>query len=42
MQKLELHVKSLSEGRIKDKKRIQVLEKELMNCSQEIGITSFS
>ncbi|XP_024930134.1 uncharacterized protein LOC107419151 isoform X2 [Ziziphus jujuba] len=36
IKKLELHVKSLSEGRIKDKKRIQVLEKELMNCSQEI------
>lgn len=40
MQELELHVKSLSEGHKEDKKRIQMLEKELMNCSQELGSAS--
>uniref|UniRef100_A0A2P2JQP3 Cingulin-like n=1 Tax=Rhizophora mucronata TaxID=61149 RepID=A0A2P2JQP3_RHIMU len=33
---LELHVKSLSEARSEDRKHIQELEKELLNCSQEI------
>lgn len=42
MQELELHVNSLSEGRTKDKKHIQTLEKELMNCSQELGSASIS
>ncbi|KAK6925077.1 hypothetical protein RJ641_009403 [Dillenia turbinata] len=33
---LEVHVKTLSEARLEDKKRIQELERELSNCSQEI------
>ncbi|XP_021286084.1 A-kinase anchor protein 9 isoform X2 [Herrania umbratica] len=33
---LELHVKSLSEARVQDKKHIKKLEGELKNCSQEI------
>lgn len=37
MQRLELHVNSLSKARTEDKKHIQKLEKELLNCSQEIG-----
>lgn len=37
-QRLELHVKSLSEARNEDKKHIQKLEGELLNCSQEIGV----
>lgn len=37
MQRLELHVKQLSEARTEDKKHIQKLERELLNCSQEIG-----
>ena len=36
-QRLELHVKSLSEARTEDKKHIEKLEKELLNCFQEIG-----
>ncbi|XP_014505599.1 outer dense fiber protein 2 isoform X4 [Vigna radiata var. radiata] len=36
MQILEQCEKSLSEARAGDKKRIQILEKELLNCSQEI------
>ncbi|KAL5749130.1 hypothetical protein ACOSP7_023733 [Xanthoceras sorbifolium] len=36
IKRLELHVKSLSEARTEDKKHIQKLERELMNCSQEI------
>ncbi|KAJ6340179.1 hypothetical protein OIU77_008018 [Salix suchowensis] len=36
MQRLELHVKQLSEARTEDKKHIQKLERELLNCSQEI------
>ncbi|XP_022768941.1 girdin-like [Durio zibethinus] len=36
IRRLELHVKSLSEARIQDKKHIQKLERELKNCSQEI------
>ncbi|KAJ0048968.1 hypothetical protein Pint_16203 [Pistacia integerrima] len=36
IKRLELHVKSLSEARNEDKKHIQKLERELMNCSQEI------
>lgn len=36
IRRLELHVKSLSEARTKDKKHIEKLEKELLNCSQEI------
>jgi hypothetical protein len=37
MQRLELHVNSLSKAHTEDKKHIQKLEKELLNCSQEIG-----
>ncbi|KAK0586691.1 hypothetical protein LWI29_010841 [Acer saccharum] len=37
IKRLELHVKSLSEARSEDRKQIQKLERELMNCSQEIG-----
>lgn len=37
MQRLELHVNSLSKARTEDKKHIQNVEKELLNCSQEIG-----
>lgn len=37
LQKLEHHVSSLSDAHAKDEKHIQQLEKELMNCSQEIG-----
>ncbi|XP_062029907.1 uncharacterized protein LOC133745792 [Rosa rugosa] len=33
---LDVHMKSLSEFRTEDKKQIQMLEKELKNCSQEI------
>ncbi|XP_017972177.1 PREDICTED: myosin-2 heavy chain, non muscle isoform X2 [Theobroma cacao] len=33
---LEIHVKSLSEARVQDKKHIKKLEGELKNCSQEI------
>ncbi|CAK7323247.1 unnamed protein product [Dovyalis caffra] len=36
MQRLELHVKQLSEAHNEDKKHIQKLERELLNCSQEI------
>ncbi|XP_044476257.1 cingulin isoform X2 [Mangifera indica] len=36
IKRLELHVKSLSEARNEDKKHIQKLEGELLNCSQEI------
>ncbi|KAJ6676919.1 MYOSIN HEAVY CHAIN-LIKE PROTEIN [Salix viminalis] len=36
MQRLELHVKQLSEACTEDKKHIQKLERELLNCSQEI------
>ncbi|KAK9996171.1 hypothetical protein SO802_020857 [Lithocarpus litseifolius] len=36
IRRLELHVKSLSEARTEDKKHIQKLEKELLNCFQEI------
>ncbi|XP_022728578.1 uncharacterized protein LOC111284033 isoform X2 [Durio zibethinus] len=36
-ERLELHVKSLSEARVQDKKHIQKLVGELKNCSQEIG-----
>ncbi|XP_040986034.1 LOW QUALITY PROTEIN: centrosomal protein of 63 kDa-like [Juglans microcarpa x Juglans regia] len=36
IRRLEQHVKSLSEARSEDKKHIQKLEKELLNCSQEI------
>lgn len=36
LQIIELHEKSLSEASIKDKKHIQRLEEELLNCSQEI------
>ncbi|KAI9173941.1 hypothetical protein LWI28_009124 [Acer negundo] len=36
IKRLELHVKSLSEARSEDRKHIQQLERELMNCSQEI------
>ncbi|PON68892.1 myosin heavy chain-like protein [Parasponia andersonii] len=35
-ERLELHVTSLSAARKDDKKHIEMLEKELMNCSQEI------
>lgn len=41
MQKLEHHVNSLSDARAKDEKYIRQLEKELMNCSQEIGNDSY-
>jgi len=37
MQILEPREKLLSEAQAGDKKRIQRLEKELLNCSQEIG-----
>lgn len=36
IKRLELHAKSLSEAHNEDKKHIQKLERELMNCSQEI------
>ncbi|KAJ9140527.1 hypothetical protein P3X46_031163 [Hevea brasiliensis] len=36
IQMLELHVKSLSKARAEDRKHIQKLEKELLNCTQEI------
>ncbi|XP_010546184.1 PREDICTED: major antigen [Tarenaya hassleriana] len=36
VRRLELHAKSLSESRLEDKGRIQTLEKELVNCYQEI------
>ncbi|RVW31685.1 hypothetical protein CK203_103240 [Vitis vinifera] len=35
-QRLELHVRTLSEARSEDEKHIQELERELRNCSQEI------
>lgn len=38
MQRLELHVKTLLGARAEDKKRIRELERELSNCSQELGI----
>ena len=41
MQRLGLHVKQLSEARTEDKKHIQKLERELLNCSQEIGSGPF-
>lgn len=37
IRRLELHVKTLLEAQKEDKKRIQELERELSNCSQEIG-----
>lgn len=37
LQSLESHARTLSETRSNDKKRIQDLERELSNCSQEIG-----
>ncbi|XP_070667699.1 uncharacterized protein [Malus domestica] len=36
IRRLEVHVNSLSEACTEDKKQIQMLEKELKNCSQEI------
>ncbi|EFH40982.1 hypothetical protein ARALYDRAFT_332363 [Arabidopsis lyrata subsp. lyrata] len=36
MERLELNANSLSESRLEDKRRIQLLEKELLNCYQEI------
>ncbi|XP_015572063.1 puff II/9-2 protein isoform X2 [Ricinus communis] len=36
IRRLELHVKSLSEAHSEDRKHIQKLERELLNCSQEI------
>ncbi|XAR49998.1 hypothetical protein NMG60_11004196 [Bertholletia excelsa] len=36
IRKLELHVKTLSEACLQDRKRVQELERELSNCSQEI------
>ncbi|KAL5544575.1 hypothetical protein UlMin_008359 [Ulmus minor] len=36
IRQFEQHVKSLSEAHAEDKKQIQMLQKELMNCSQEI------
>ncbi|XP_050223649.1 uncharacterized protein LOC126673519 isoform X2 [Mercurialis annua] len=36
IRRLELHVKSLSEARNEDRKHIQKLERELVNCNQEI------
>ncbi|CAK9148002.1 unnamed protein product [Ilex paraguariensis] len=36
IRRLELHVRTLSEARTEDKKRIQELERELSNCFQEI------
>ncbi|KAL3528447.1 hypothetical protein ACH5RR_007769 [Cinchona calisaya] len=36
IRRLELHVKTLSEAQTEDKGRIEQLEKELNNCSQEI------
>lgn len=41
MQRLEHHATSLSTARTEDKKHIEMLEKELMNCSQEIGSSFF-
>lgn len=38
LQKLEEHVQTLSGVHSEDKKHIQELERELDNCSQEIGI----
>ena len=40
IQRLEGHVTSLSASRNEDKKHIAMLEKELLNCSQEIGSSS--
>nr|GMC50692.1 myosin heavy chain-like protein [Ipomoea batatas] len=37
-EKLEEHVQTLSGVHSEDKQRIQELERELDNCSQEIGI----
>lgn len=37
IQSLESHAKTLSQNRSNDKKRIQDLERELRNCTQEIG-----
>lgn len=42
LQSLESHAKIISESRFSDKKRIQDLERELSNCSQEIGKTNFN
>ncbi|CAD5335509.1 hypothetical protein ISN44_As05g056480 [Arabidopsis suecica] len=36
VRRLELNANSLSESRLEDKRRIQMLEKELLNCYQEI------
>lgn len=36
IRRLEIHVKSLSEARTEDKEHIEKLEKELLNCFQEI------
>ncbi|CAH8280420.1 unnamed protein product [Arabidopsis lyrata] len=36
VRRLELNANSLSESRLEDKRRIQLLEKELLNCYQEI------
>ncbi|KDP31315.1 hypothetical protein JCGZ_11691 [Jatropha curcas] len=36
IRRLERHVKSLSEARAEDRKQIDKLERELLNCSQEI------
>uniref|UniRef100_A0A6N2KSE2 Uncharacterized protein n=1 Tax=Salix viminalis TaxID=40686 RepID=A0A6N2KSE2_SALVM len=41
IRRLELHVKQLSEACTEDKKHIQKLERELLNCSQEIGSTKY-
>jgi hypothetical protein len=37
VRRLELHTKSLSESRLEDTARIQMMEKELLNCYKEIG-----
>ncbi|XP_010457043.1 PREDICTED: intracellular protein transport protein USO1-like [Camelina sativa] len=36
VRRLELNANSLSESRLEDKRRIQTMEKELLNCYQEI------
>ncbi|EOA13486.1 hypothetical protein CARUB_v10026546mg [Capsella rubella] len=36
VRRLELNANSLSESRLEDKRRIQMMEKELLNCYQEI------
>ncbi|KAG7601553.1 hypothetical protein ISN45_At05g007140 [Arabidopsis thaliana x Arabidopsis arenosa] len=36
VRRLELHTKSLSESRLEDTARIQMMEKELLNCYKEI------